>query len=52
MLNRRGYEVVIVTIMLTRPVFGGVRLWAIKTMSSTAAGSPLHVAAEVLAILT
>lgn len=51
-MNRRAFEIVIVTIMLTRPVFGGVRLWAVKTMGSTAPGSPLHVAAETLAILT
>lgn len=52
MLNRRGLEVVILTIMLTRPVFGGIRLWSVKTMGSSQPGSPLHLAAEVLSILT
>jgi hypothetical protein len=52
MLNRRGFELVIVTIGLTRPVFGGMRLWAVKTMNATAPGSPLHVFAEVVSILT
>lgn len=52
MPTRRTFELIIVAGLLLRPVFGGVRLWSVKTMSNTAPGSPLHVAAEVLSILT
>lgn len=50
--NRRTFELIVVTGMLLRPVFGGVRLWSVKTMGATAPGSLLHGVAEVLAILT
>ena len=52
MPNRRTFELIVVTAALLRPVFGGVRLWSVKTMGATAPGSPLHVAAEVISILT
>lgn len=52
MPNRRTFELIIVTGALLRPVFGGMRLWAVKTMGTTQPGSILHGVAEVVAILT
>lgn len=52
MPNRRVFELIIVTSMLLRPVFGSVRLWSVKTMQTTQPGTVLHVTAETLAILT
>lgn len=52
MPNRRTFELIILGSALLRPVFGGIRLWSVKTMASTAPGSLLHVTAEVLSILT
>lgn len=52
MPNKRTFELIVVTAALLRPVFGGMRLWSVKTMSATQPGTPLHVAAEVLSILT
>lgn len=39
-------------VALARPVFGSLRLWAVRTMGNTPPGSVVHVAAEVVAILT
>lgn len=50
--SRRILEVTIVAMLLARPVFGSMRLWAIKTMAATTPGSIPHTAAEVVAILT
>jgi hypothetical protein len=50
--TRRIFEMTVVTIMLTRPVFGSVRLWSVKTMANTQPGTVLHTVAEVLSILT
>lgn len=52
MPNRRVFELILLTSMLVRPVFGGMRLWAVKTMGSTQPGSLMHGAAEVISILT
>lgn len=52
MPNRRTFELIIVTGALLRPVFGGMRLWSVKTMGATQPGSFLHGVAEVIAILT
>jgi len=50
--NRRTFELIIGTGALLRPVFGGMRLWAVKTLGATQPGTLLHGAAEVIAILT
>jgi len=50
--NRRTFELMVVTVALCRPVFGGMRLWGMKTMGATAPGSLLHGIAEVITILT
>lgn len=52
MPNRRGFELILLTVMLSRPVFGGMRLWSVKTMGSTQPGSLMHGFAEVVSILT
>jgi len=52
MPSRRTFELILVVGMLGRPVLGGIRLWAIKTMGNTQPGTFLHVTAEVLSILT
>lgn len=39
-------------VALSRPVFGSVRLWSVKTMAATTPGTILHTVAEVAAILT
>lgn len=52
MPTRRTFELIIVAGLLLRPVFGGMRLWSVKTMAHTAPGSPLHVVAEVVSVLT
>ena len=52
MPNRRTFELIVITSGLLRPVFGGMRLWSVKTMGATAPGSILHTVAEVVSILT
>lgn len=52
MMTRRIFVAVLVTNALSRPVFGSVRLWSIKTMSTTTPGTFIHTVAEVGAILT
>jgi hypothetical protein len=37
---------------LSRPVFGSIRLWGVKTMAATTPGTILHTVAEVATILT
>ena len=51
MPNRRTFELIIIVGALCRPVFGSIRLWGIKTMSTTSPGTLIHTAAEVAAIL-
>lgn len=50
--SRRILEMTLLTIGLSRPVFGTMRLWAVKTMSTTQPGTFIHTTAEVVAILT
>jgi hypothetical protein len=52
MPNRRTFELIIVSGMLLRPVFGSARLWSVKTMAATSPGSFMHTFAEVVSILT
>jgi|HubBroStandDraft_2_1064218.scaffolds.fasta_scaffold18979_2 hypothetical protein len=51
-MNRRVFELIIVSGLLLRPVFGSARLWSVKTMAATEPGSLLHTTAEVVSILT
>lgn len=52
MFTRRIMVGVVAVTALSRPVMGSMRLWAVKTMSTTAPGTVMHTAAEVVAILT
>lgn len=52
MPTRRIMLMTLGTIGLSRPVFGSMRLWSIKTMQQTTPGTLVHTAAEVVAILT
>lgn len=51
-MNRRAFEVTIITVVLMQPVFGLVRLWARKTFLSTDPGSISHRLADVTTIAT
>lgn len=52
MPTRRIMELIVVTDMLIKPVFGTVRLWAHSTLGRTQPGSIRHGIAEVLVIFT
>lgn len=52
MMTRRIMVAVLGVELLSRPVFGSMRLWSIKTMQQTTPGTFAHTAAEVVAILT
>lgn len=52
MPTRRIFLMSVGVTCLGRPVFGSMRLWAVKTMASTTPGTFVHVAAEVVSILT
>lgn len=50
--TRRILELIVVTDVLLKPVFGTVRLWAHRTLGVSQPGSIRHGVAEVLVILT
>ena len=52
MPTRRTLELIVVTIIAIKPVFGLVRLWSAKTLASTPPGNPVHQVAEVTHIIT
>ncbi len=52
MFTRRIMIGALAVTALSRPVFGSMRLWSVKTMAATAPGTILHTTAEVVAILT
>ncbi len=52
MPTRRILEMTVMVVALSRPVFGSMRLWAVKTMQNTTPGSAMHTVAEVVAVLT
>lgn len=51
-MNRRAFEVTVITIVLMQPVLGLVRLWARKTFLSTDPGSIAHTAADAVTVMT
>lgn len=51
-MNRRAFEVTIITVVLMQPVIGLVRLWVRKTYLQTTPGSLTHEAAEAVNIIT
>jgi len=50
MLNRRGFTLVLVTIVLWDLGKGAIRLWERKTWADTRPGSLAHDAAELTSI--
>lgn len=52
MPTRRTLELIVVTIIAIKPVFGMVRLWSHKTLATTPPGSVAHGAAEILNVST
>jgi len=50
--SRRILELIVVTTVAMRPVFGLVRLWARKTLDSQNPGTVSHGLAEVLTVVT
>lgn len=52
MPSRRILELIVVTTVAMRPVFGLVRLWARKTLDSQNPGTVSHGLAEVLTVVT
>lgn len=51
MPSRRILELIIVTSISVRPVFGMMRLWARKTLDSQNPGSVSHGLAEILTVV-
>ena len=52
MPTRRIFELVLITSLAMRPVFGMLHLWSSKTMASGRRGDVLHGAAEVAAVIS
>jgi hypothetical protein len=50
--TRRILELIVVTGIAMRPVFGMVRLWSRKTLDNSTAGSVSHGVAEILTVVT
>lgn len=50
MPTRRIFELMLVTGLCLRPVFGMVRLWSAKQLA-TSNGGPLHSAAEIATVI-
>ena len=51
MPSRRTLELIVITILATKPVFGMVKLWSIRTLATAPAGSVLHGAAELGSVI-
>jgi hypothetical protein len=49
-VNRRTFELMLLTVVLWDMGKGTLRLWTRKTWQSTVPGSPAHTAAEVVSI--
>lgn len=52
MPSRRILELIVVTTVAMRPVFGLVKLWSRKTLDSNAPGGVSHGLAEILTVVT
>lgn len=52
MPTRRIFELVLVTSIAMRPVFGMIHLWSAKTLATQPRGSVLHGVAEVGAVVS
>lgn len=52
MPTRRTLELIVITVVALKPVFGLLRLWSARNLASTPPGSVTHQAAEVVHIVT
>ena len=50
MPTRRTLELVIITVVASRPIFALAKLWAHKTLADTAPGGLAHGAAEIVSV--
>jgi hypothetical protein len=51
MPTRRQFELTVIIVALSRPVFGMARLWAAKTFGSSQPGSIAHGVAEIVSVI-
>lgn len=51
MPTRRQFELMLLAIALSRPVFGMARVWAVKTFGTSEPGTLLHGAAEIVSVI-
>jgi hypothetical protein len=51
MPTRRTLELVVIAIIATKPVFGMVKLWSIRTLATAPRGTVLHGAAEIGSVI-
>lgn len=47
MPTRRTLELIVISVLAMRPVFGMVKLWSVRTLATQPEGSVLHGAAEI-----
>ena len=52
MPTRRTLELIVITVVALKPVFGLIRLWSAKTLATTPPSTAAHQAAEVVHIVT
>ena len=51
MPTRRTFELVVAVVLLSKPVFGMVKLWSVKTLGTTKPGTVLHGVAEIGSVI-
>lgn len=52
MPTRRTFELIIITIMLTKPALAMVHLWANKAFQDAQPGTVKHGAAEIITVVS
>ncbi len=51
MPTRRTLELIVITVLASKPVFGMIKLWSIRTLATSPEGSVLHGAAEIGSVI-
>lgn len=51
MPTRRTLELIVISVIALKPVFGMVKLWSIRTLATAPQGSVLHGAAELGSVI-
>jgi hypothetical protein len=51
MPTRRTLELIVVSVIAMKPVFGMVKLWSIRTLATAPRGTVLHGAAEIGSVI-